>query len=67
MSVISDSIKAMKEVLLLTDKVEQAGGLLSDISKELRDHDKRIIKLETRLDTYVEIASIQSAKNLPKK
>ncbi len=66
MSVISDSIKAMKEVLLLTDKVEQAGGLLSDISRELRDHDKRIIKLETRLDTYVEVASIQSGKRLPK-
>ncbi len=66
MSVISDSIKAMKEVLLLTDKVEQAGGLLSDISRELRDHDKRIIKLETRLDTYVEVASMQSGKRLPK-
>ncbi len=66
MSVISDSIKAMKQVLLLTDKVEQAGGLLSDISKELRDQDKRIIKLETRLDTYAEIASIQSGKNLAK-
>ncbi|MCP4488665.1 MAG: hypothetical protein GY820_15325 [Gammaproteobacteria bacterium] len=67
MSVISDSIKAMKEVLLLTDKVEQAGGLLSDISKELRDHDKRIIKLETRLDTYAEVASIQSGKRLENK
>ncbi len=67
MSVISDSIKAMKEVLLLTDKVEQAGGLLSDISKELRDHDKRIIKLETRLDTYAEVASIQSGRRLEKK
>ncbi len=67
MSVISDSIKAMKEVLLLTDKVEQAGGLLSDISKELRDHDKRIIKLETRLDTYAEVASIQSGNRLEKK
>ena len=56
MSVIKDAINAMKEVLLLTEKVEQAGSLLSDISKELREHDRRLIRLET----MVEIAQFQS-------
>ena len=56
MNAIKDAIKAMKEVLLLTEKVEQTGSLLSDISKELREHDRRLIRLET----IVEIAQFQS-------
>ncbi len=56
MSVIKDAVKAMKEVLLLTAKVEQAGNMLSEISKELREHDRRLVRLET----FVEIAKSQS-------
>lgn len=63
MSVVKDAINAMKEVLLLTDKVEQTGSLLSTISKELREHDRRLIRLET----MVEIAQFQShSKKLDK-
>ena len=52
-SAIKDAIAAMKEVLLLTDKVERAGTLLSDVSRELREHDRRL----TRLETLVEFSS----------
>ena len=55
MSVIKDAVKAMKEVLLLTEKVEQAGNMLSEISKELREHDRRLVRLET----FIEIAQTQ--------
>lgn len=58
MSVIKDTVKAMKEVLLLADKVEQAGNALSEISFELREHDRRLVRLET----MVEIAKIQSGQ-----
>jgi hypothetical protein len=50
MSAIKDAIAAMKEVIHLSEKVERAGGLLSDISKELRDHDRRLIRLETLVE-----------------
>ena len=60
MSVVKDAVKAMKEMLLLTEKVEQAGNMLSEISKELREHDRRLVRLET----MVEIAKAQSG---PKK
>jgi len=40
----------MKEVLLLTDKVERTGNILTEISKELREHDRRLIRLETLVD-----------------
>jgi hypothetical protein len=49
-------MSAMKEVLLLTEKVDQAGAALSEISSELREHDRRLIRLET----IVEIAKSQS-------
>ena len=40
----------MKEVLLLNDKIDRAGQTLSEISNELRDHDLRLIRLETMLE-----------------
>ena len=55
MSTLKDVISAMKEILLLTDKVDRAGTVLSEISNELRDHDRRLIRLET----MVEIAKNQ--------
>ena len=55
MSVVKDAVTAMKEVLVLTDKVDQAGYTLTEIAKELREHDRRIVRLET----YIEIAQRQ--------
>lgn len=50
MSVIKDAIGAMKEVVLLSDKVERAGQTLSNLSEELRNHDRRLIVIETTID-----------------
>ncbi|MEA2116459.1 MAG: hypothetical protein U9P36_13905 [Thermodesulfobacteriota bacterium] len=50
MSTLKEVISAMKEVLLLTDKVDRAGTVLSEISNELRDHDRRLIRLETMVE-----------------
>jgi hypothetical protein len=58
-SVIKDAVNAMKEVILLTDKIEKTGSVLSEVSKELREHDRRLIRLET----MVEIAQFQSGQN----
>jgi hypothetical protein len=48
-------MSAIKEVLLLTDKVDRAGAALSELANSLRDHDRRIVRLET----IVEIAGNQ--------
>jgi len=50
LSVVKDAINAMKEVVLLSDKVERAGNTLSEISKELREHDRRLLVIETTID-----------------
>ena len=58
MGMVTDAIGAMKEVLILTEKVNQAGQTLSELAKELRDHDRRIVRLET----YVEIGQNQQRR-----
>ncbi|MGD8209822.1 MAG: hypothetical protein PVH37_21585 [Desulfobacterales bacterium] len=50
MSTLKDVVSALKEVLLLTDKVDRAGRMLSEISGELRDHDRRLVRLETMVE-----------------
>ncbi len=62
MSTLKDVISALKEVLLLTDKVNRAGMVLSEISGELRDHDRRLIRLET----MVEISRTRQSNTKPK-
>ena len=47
MSAIKEAMTALKEVLLLADRVERVGSTLSEMTKELRDYDRRIIRLET--------------------
>ena len=55
MSTLKDVVSALKEVLLLTEKVDRAGKMLTEIAGELRDHDRRLIRLET----MVEVAKSQ--------
>jgi hypothetical protein len=49
-STLKDVVSALKEVLLLTDKVDRAGRMLGEISGELRDHDRRLVRLETMVE-----------------
>jgi hypothetical protein len=55
----------MKEVLLLTEKVERTGNVLTEISKELREHDRRIVRLETLVDIAKFQAQLSSDSQQP--
>ncbi len=57
MSTLKDVVSAMKDLLLLTDKVDRTGKVLTDISNELREHDRRLVRLETM---------VEIARNQPK-
>ncbi len=59
MSLVKDAVSAMKEVLVLNEKINQVGRTMEQVSIELREHDKRLVRLET----YIEIAQ----KHLPGK
>lgn len=62
MSALSEAAKAIKEVLRLTDDVKRAGDVLKEISRELREHDRRITRLEAKWDTAMQFTA---ARRLP--
>lgn len=62
MSAITDAAKAIKEVLRLTDDVKRAGDALKEIARELREHDRRITRLEAQWETAIQMSA---ARQLP--
>jgi uncharacterized protein YlxW (UPF0749 family) len=50
-SVLSQAVEAIREALKLTDEVRRAGETLKDLAQEIRDHDRRITRLEAQWDT----------------
>ncbi len=63
MSTLKDVISAMKDVLLLTDKVERTGSVLTEISKELREYDRRLVRLETLVEVAKSQTQLQNKSN----
>lgn len=57
MSAVSDAVAAIREALRLADDVKRAGEALKSVSLELREHDRRITRLEARLDTAMAMSS----------
>lgn len=56
MSAVTDAIAAVKEALLLADEVKRVGETLKAVATELRDHEKRITRLEAKWETAMEFA-----------
>lgn len=46
------------DVLKLTDEVKTMNRDIERVEERLYDVDKRVVKLESRLDTYVEVAKL---------
>ena len=57
MSVLSDAIGAIKEALKLADDVKRIGETLKEVSRELRDQDRRITRMEAKWDAAVELST----------
>ncbi len=64
MSAVKDAIVALKEVLKLTDDVKSIGERMKDVAGELREQDRRITRLEARLDTMIDMARLASTKTI---
>lgn len=60
MSVVKDAITAIRDALKLADDVRRVGDTLKELTGELRDHDRRLTRLEARLDTMIEITQVRS-------
>ena len=57
MSALGDAINAIKEALKLTDDVKRTGETLREISRELREHDRRITRIEAKWEAAVELSA----------
>jgi hypothetical protein len=57
MSAMSDAMRVVKDVLKMTDDVKRAGETLKDVALELREHDRRITRLEAKWETALELST----------
>ena len=57
MSVFGDAIGALKDALQLAEDVKRTGETLKDISRELREHDRRITRIEAKWEAAVELSA----------
>jgi hypothetical protein len=53
MSVFSEAVAAVQSALKLSDELRRTSQELKDVAVELRDHDRRITRLETQWETAV--------------
>jgi len=51
MSVFSEAVAAVQSALKLTDELRRTSQELKDVAAELREHDRRITRLEAQWET----------------
>lgn len=64
MSAVSDAVSAVRSALKLADEVKAAGVAIKELSVEVREHDRRITRMEARWETAMEFSGLR--KGLPK-
>jgi vacuolar-type H+-ATPase subunit D/Vma8 len=67
MSTLSDAVSAVREVIKLTDDVKRAGETLKELAIEIREHDRRITRLEAQWDTALKLSTGRGFNQLPDK
>lgn len=51
MSILSQALEAIRDAMRLTDDVRRASQVLDSLTEEMRDHDRRITRLEAQWET----------------
>ncbi|MEW8492524.1 MAG: hypothetical protein AB2604_01880 [Candidatus Thiodiazotropha taylori] len=59
----SDFLSILKDTVRLTDSVERLNTANTKLHEKVDSMNERLIKLETRLDTYVEIAKVKKLES----
>lgn len=62
MSTVSEALKAVREALLLADKVKRTTDATLELAREVRDHDRRITRLEAQWDTAMQFTTGRSRR-----
>lgn len=67
MSAVKEAISAIKEALKLAEDVKHVGESLKGLAVEVRDHEKRITRLEAKWETAIEFARIAAGQRTESK
>ena len=51
MSLLAQTVEVIKDAMRLADDVRRASDTLKDLTEQVRDHDRRITRLEAQWDT----------------
>jgi hypothetical protein len=66
-SAFSEALSAIREALKLTDDVKRSGDTIKELARELRDHDRRITRLEAQWDTAMQLGARGGSRRLEDK
>lgn len=58
MSAFKEAISAIRDAIKLADDVKRTGETLKEVAKELREHDRRITRLEAQWDTAIALSRV---------
>jgi hypothetical protein len=64
MSAVSEALKAVREALLLADKVKRTADATLELSREVREHDRRITRLEAQWETAIQLFTARSTRKV---
>ncbi|MET0168279.1 MAG: hypothetical protein ABW034_00070 [Steroidobacteraceae bacterium] len=62
MSAVSEALRAVREALLLADNVKRTADATLELSREVREHDRRITRLEAQWDTAMQFSARSTRK-----
>jgi len=55
-SVFGEAVSAIREALKLADDVKRCGDTVKELARELREHDRRLTRLEAQWETAMQLA-----------
>jgi hypothetical protein len=61
-SLLAEALAAVKQALTLTQDDHDLRQRLADLSFELRDHERRITRMEAKWEAAVELAVLRASK-----
>jgi hypothetical protein len=61
MSAIKDALDAIREAIKLVDEVKQVSGAVSALTKEVRDIDRRLSRLEGSVNAALLLSGVRNS------
>ncbi len=58
MSVLAEAIAAIRETIKLADDVKRTGEAVKEVAREMREHDRRITRLEAQWETAMALSAM---------